>query len=580
MAPSQLDIHDQITSRTTRQPDDRATRQPAPHNRTTSRPTRQPDDRATRQPAPHNRTTSRPTRQPDDRTTRQPAPHNRTTSRSTRQTDDDRQTLPTTNSFTATGHLFCRIDLMREVKRILASPLHPVVRPFFRFSMTERASTHNHRILKASNFDLHQAIMAQPNSPVTYGSEFRPWRLLQPLLRSHPLWHRVKSILEKGISMPLKPLIEADRQADIEYMINRGNHKSTLRNTDIMRKLMEEDVTHGHSLPIPTTTIQFLKHVSVAPLGLAEQSTINESGVIVPKHRMTHDQSLAGPSDLSVNSRTIVEELQPCMFGHAIRRILHYIADCRRRHPTARILMGKFDIKAAYRRAHFQGVSATESITIFENAAFIALRQTFGAMSGPNNWCCISEMMCDLANDIIQTGEGGWDYRSVKSPHLDVIPTPCRLEDHLPFAQAADFHVDIPQNDKGLVDCYIDDLVPICVDLKDRAERCAAAVALALHIMGRPVQAHEPIPRDDILSLKKLLGEGRMEEIKVILGWEVNSRALTIALPIEKYSSWRQNIVDLCTSRNCSFKELDTLVGRLNHIGFIIPQARHFLNRN
>ncbi|MGH7974512.1 MAG: hypothetical protein ACREBR_03205, partial [bacterium] len=289
--------------------------------------------------------------------------------------------------------------------------------------------------------------------------------------------------------------------------------------------------------------------------------------------------SLVGPSGNSVNIRTIVEELQPCMFGQALRRMLHYIADCRRRHPKTRILMGKFDIKAAYRRAHFHGISASESITIFENTAFIALRQTFGAMSGPNNWSCISEMICDLANDIIQTEKSEWDYRTVKSPHLEIIPALYRLQDHLPFHQAADANVNLPPNDKGLVDCYIDDLISICLDLEDKAARCSAAVVLALHTMGRPVQLYEPIPRDDLLSFKKLFGEGRMEEIKVILGWEINSRRLTIALPKEKFSSWRHDIQMLCTSRHSTFKELDTLVGRLNHVGYIIPQARHFLNR-
>ncbi|MGH7974066.1 MAG: hypothetical protein ACREBR_00970, partial [bacterium] len=344
-ATTQANNHETLTSRSTRQPNVRATRQLTPLKRTTSRPTRQPDDRATRQPAPHNRTTSRPTRQPDDRATRQPALNcstpppptrqleasNTSASQSTMQSPDILTTFAG-NSRTATDRPLYKINLMFEIQRILATPLAPVLPPFFRFSMTERASAHNHRILKASIFDVHQAIMSQPNSPVTYGSEFRPWYILQPLLSNHPLWHRVKDILQKGITMPLKQLTESERKMDIEYMKSRGNHKSTLRNMQIMRKLIEEDVANGHSLPIPIATIQYLNHVSVAPLGLADQITINELGVSVPKYRMTHDHSLVGPSGNSVNIRTIVEELQPCMFGQALRRMLHYIADCRRRH--------------------------------------------------------------------------------------------------------------------------------------------------------------------------------------------------------------------------------------------------------
>ncbi|MGH7954468.1 MAG: hypothetical protein ACREOZ_00755, partial [Gloeomargaritales cyanobacterium] len=343
-ATTQANNHETLTSRSTRQPNVRATRQLTPLKRTTSRPTRQPDDRATRQPALNCSTPPPPTRQLEA--------SNTSASQSTMQSSDILTTFAV-NSRTATDRPLYKINLMFEIQRILATPLAPVLPPFFRFSMTERASAHNHRILKASNFDVHQAIMSQPNSPVTYGSEFRPWYILQPLLSNYPLWHRVKDILQKGITMPLKQLTESERKMDIEYMKSRGNHKSTLRNMQIMRKLIEDDVANGHSLPIPIATIQYLNHVSVAPLGLADQITINELGASVPKYRMTLDQSLVGLSGNSVNIRTIVEELQPCMFGQALRRMLHYIADCRRRHPKTRILMGKFDKKAAYRRAHF-----------------------------------------------------------------------------------------------------------------------------------------------------------------------------------------------------------------------------------
>ena len=44
----------------------------------------------------------------------------------------------------------------------------------------------------------------------------------------------------------------------------------------------------------------------------------------------------------------------------------------------------------------------------------------------------------------------------------------------------------LPIKDVGLVDVYIDDMPPICVDIGMNAEQCAAAVPLALHIVGHP----------------------------------------------------------------------------------------------
>jgi hypothetical protein len=60
-------------------------------------------------------------------------------------------------------------------------------------------------------------------------------------------------------------------------------------------------------------------------------------------------------------------------------------------------------------------------------------------------------------------------------------------------------------------------------------------VALALDIVGRPLNPDDPLIRDALLSLKKLKGEGKQEEIKVVLGWELNSRCLKIALTQAKF---------------------------------------------
>ena len=44
---------------------------------------------------------------------------------------------------------------------------------------------------------------------------------------------------------------------------------------------------------------------------------------------------------------------------------------------------------------------------------------------------------------------------------------------------------------------------------------------LALHVFFRPVNKDDPVQRDDILSLRKLLAEGGLEELKIIHHIEV-----------------------------------------------------------
>jgi hypothetical protein len=44
------------------------------------------------------------------------------------------------------------------------------------------------------------------------------------------------------------------------------------------------------------------------------------------------------------------------------------------------------------------------------------------------------------------------------------------------------------------------------------------------------------LPRIDIISAKKLQAEGTFKEVKVILGWVINTRSLLISLPLDKHT--------------------------------------------
>jgi predicted DsbA family dithiol-disulfide isomerase len=105
-----------------------------------------------------------------------------------------------------------------------------------------------------------------------------------------------------------------------------------------------------------------------------------------------------------------------------------------------------------------------------------------------------------------------------------------------PFADAKDMAFNIPRNPIGAVDCYIDYLCTICVDLDSNAERCASAFGLAVEVVGRPFDLDDSLPRDALLSLKKLQGEGQQAEIKMNLGWELKSWSLKYGFRIYNVS--------------------------------------------
>lgn len=88
------------------------------------------------------------------------------------------------------------------------------------------------------------------------------------------------------------------------------------------------------------------------------------------------------------------------------------------------------------------------------------------------------------------------------------------------FGKADYFAVNYPiDDDLPRFDCYLDDIFG-AFNPRD-ADRSAAAIPLALHLVVRPCdpEVAESFPRDDILAIPKFLAEAKPSETKMILGW-------------------------------------------------------------
>ena len=183
-------------------------------------------------------------------------------------------------------------------------------------------------------------------------------------------------------------------------------------------------------------------------------------------------------------------------------------------------------------------------------------------------------MIFDLANDIVIEPE--WDPDRLHSPLSDKLCEPEISSDNIEFEKACELFVDIPWCDITY-DGYIDDIIAMALNKADGVRRSQEAVPLAVHSIYRPLCRKEPTTRDDPLSLRKLSGEGTPSERKVVLGWLVDTRAFRIYLPHEKAILWTTEIDELIKSpTRTTSKQLESTIGRLNHVGFILPHARYF----
>jgi hypothetical protein len=447
--------------------------------------------------------------------------------------------------------------------------------PLFILKMNKAAASYNAKVLAENNFDLHTIIAKQHPSQISYGSEFCSPDELAELRSDHPYWIRLKNILTDGAIFPLEDISDEDRNQDLVFHSSRGNHKSASKNEEILRGIIKEDIERGFTLPLPITALHFIPKASLATLGCVIQSTLDSFGNRTKKIRMTHDQSFPGPSSKSVNLRVQHEKLPPIRYSFVLLWVIHYILDLRRRYPTTKIYLCKFDIDSAYRRCTLSSSTAYESLTMFDDFLIMALHMTFGGSPNPALWSVISETTTDIGNTLLLNDE--WDHQTTFDKISDQIEKPLSLPDSMDFHQSRDLAVQLPKNDCGKIDIFIDDSIGVAPDLGSIPIRVIRAIPLAIRTLARPLSEQDILPRKYIISLKKLHAEGRLEETKIILGWMINTRLLQISLPDHKFLAWSEDIDSLISAGKCSYQLLETLLGRLNHVACIFMPMRHFL---
>jgi hypothetical protein len=85
-------------------------------------------------------------------------------------------------------------------------------------------------------------LLAQSDLPLGYGPEFKPIETLEPIFKNHPSWISMKRVLTHGSRWPLQPLSEENQIKDFKDALIFGNHKDTVQQQDLLRKLVTDNI--------------------------------------------------------------------------------------------------------------------------------------------------------------------------------------------------------------------------------------------------------------------------------------------------------------------------------------------------
>ena len=79
--------------------------------------------------------------------------------------------------------------------------------------------------------------------------------------------------------------------------------------------------------------------------------------------------------------------------------------------------------------------------------------------------------------------------------------------------------------------------------------------------------------------MKIWLAEGTQEEIKIVLGWIINTRLLIVSLPPDKATVYKKQILEILRSKKTTSKNLESIIGRIERTAYDVPNAKFFINR-
>jgi hypothetical protein len=210
---------------------------------------------------------------------------------------------------------------------------------------------------------------------------------------------------------------------------------------------------------------------------------------------------------------------------------------------------------------------SAECLNQLEGLLLMMLCFPFGGKLRPSQWCSIYEPICDLENELIQ--DPTWSRKTLKSWYDNVILVPDRTLTSGEFTAAKPLAFNISISTTGSISCYINDICTICMEMGSNAKRCAMAVTLALDAAGPPLDVDDRLLHE-VLALKKLHDEGCQAEVKIMLGWELNSCLLNISLIQAKFQIWFVEIQVFLDNANDRPNTLKSSLGRLESVTCII----------
>lgn len=347
--------------------------------------------------------------------------------------------------------------------------------------------------------------------------------------------------------------------------VERGAHQSALQHLDFVRDEFVDMIRKKFWVVLPASALQDVPGLRLSPLG------------VVPQHerrpRIICDYTYYGVNQVTES----VAPPEAMQFGRTLQRVLQELAHADPAHGP--VYMGKYDLADGFYRIQLTPQSALALGVILPKApnepalVAIPLVLPMGWTESPPAFSSATETVADLANQKLLS-ESPLKYHRLEelanTPPPDFVP-PDNLHVQGPLTPRVTTETPI-----RYVDVYVDDLIALAQGLPTVRRQVTRAVLHSLDDVFRPLAADDLPARQEPASRKKLQkGDGFMATRKVILGWLIDSLAMTITLTERRFQRLQEILADLPRSRKrVAIRTWHKILGELRSMALAIPGSR------
>jgi hypothetical protein len=376
------------------------------------------------------------------------------------------------------------------------------------------------------------------------------------------LLHRAGPLLRRYARNGIPVLISSEPWSleKKDAAILRGNHPSAHAFTDFLREEMYDMRSKGMFIVLPYHLVRDMPQLRISPIGCVPQRE--------RRPRMINDYTFS-----SVNPDTIKMAPQEAMqWGRALHRILWYVYSADRRQGP--VLLSKTDLSDGFYQFHLTPTGSLKLATPFPHLpsepelVAIPTRLPMGWTESPPGFSAVTETVADVVNENLERSSEMppphplEEVASVSVPLLPSTPDPHPVIDTGPIRPALEY-----------TDVYVDDFVN-AVQGNDNATKVRRTTFHAIDSVFRPNDDLD-VGRKQPISEKKLgKGDAAWSTQKNILGWHLDTLAMSISLPPHRQARLLEILESTLARKRCTTKEWHKLLGELRSMTLAVPGSK------